>query len=455
MVPESNVRVRLAPSPTGFLHIGTAQSAVYNWLFARKNGGTFIVRIEDTDRARSEKQYEDDILAGLKELKLEWGELYRQSERTEIYEEQVNNLLASGKAFWCRHTPEELETERQAQLAGKDLPRHVCAHRENPSQRDGGVIRLHIDSTSNRTIVVDDVIRGKVEFAERLFGDISIARTPDNVLFHFANVVDDGEMRISHVIRGEDHLANTPKHILIAEALGFQPPRYAHLPLLLAPDRTKLSKRHGATSLKDYMNDFLPDAIFNYLAVLSFTPPAGKEIISREELMEVFELEKVHKTGAVFDIKKLEWINGEYIKKLSDDELLKKLSGDKVILQKLLPMIRERVKKFSDISEFDFFFKTPDVDPELLTWKKSTPEESRTMLGKVEKVLEECDWNKEAISYKLEAISKETGDRGLVYWPLRVALSGKKASPDPVDIAVILGKEETLRRIEAAIKRSS
>ena len=403
---SSNIRVRLAPSPTGFLHIGTAQSAIYNWIFARKNGGAFIVRSEDTDTARSEKRFEDDILEGLKWLGLEWDEFYRQSERAEIYKKYLKQLLDTGKAYL-----------------------------------DDGAVKLVVDN--NKKITFSDAIRGPIEFDMKHEKDFVIARNIDSPLFHFAVVVDDYEMQISHVIRGEDHISNTAKHILLQNALGFSTPTYAHLPLLLAPDRTKMSKRHGAVSLNEYKKEYLSEAIFNYLAVLGFTTPS--EIMNRDELIKIFDLSKIHKSGAVFDIKKLEWINGEYLKRMTNEEL-RMMIGDKY--DKILPMVRERIKKIGDLEEFDFFFVTPIVDPALLQWKKSTLEESREALRKI---IQHADFSSaDALRLSLDALS--LGDRGAVYWPLRVALSGRKASPDPVDIAVILGKEEVLKRIKNALK---
>ncbi len=439
---SEQVRVRLAPSPTGYFHIGTARSALFNYLFAHKHKGTFLLRIEDTDKERSKKEFEDSIIAGLELMGLKWDEFYRQSERTEIYKKYLQQLLDTKKAFWCDHTPDYLEKEQKDQATRKEAPRHICDKREGSA----GVIRLAA-SDSREKIIFDDIIRGHVEFEANLTGDFVIAKDLETPLFHFVVVVDDYEMRISHVIRGEEHLANTPKHILIQHALGFTTPTYAHLPLILAPDRTKLSKRHGATSLVEYMEQgYLPQAMLNYLFLLGATPPEGKEVLSLGEMIQAFDLHKVHKAGAIFDVQKLDWINSEYIKSMPEEELLAKV-GERYT--KILPMVRERIKKFSDIKEFDLFFETPNVDPELLKWKKATLEESRAMLGNVKELIE-----KEGVEHlrnKLDALGAEKGDRGLVYWPFRVALSGQKFSPDPVDIAMVLGKEEVLKRITNAL----
>ena len=401
------IRVRFPPSPTGFLHIGNIRTFVFNWLFAKQNNGKIVLRFEDTDSERSKKEYEDAIVADLKWLGLDYDEVYRQSERKEIHKKYLQNLLDSGKAYL-----------------------------------DEGAIKLKVDN--GKKIVFHDLVKGDIEFDTKHEKDFVIARNLDSPLYHLAVVVDDYEMRISHIIRGEDHIANTAKHILLQEALGFTTPVYAHLPLILGADKSKLGKRHGAVALDEYKAmGFLQEAMFNYLATLGFT--ASAEILSRDELIKEFNFKKIHKSGAIFDIKKLEWINGEYLKKMSDDELLMTI-GQKY--EKILPMVRERIKKLSDLEEFDFFFEAPKVDPEMLKWKKASLEESKAMLAKVAEAIKTSEFNSEALRFTLDALSS---DRGLVYWPLRVALSGRKASPDPVDIATILGKEEVLKRINNAL----
>ena len=400
------IRVRFPPSPTGFLHIGNIRTFVFNWLFAKQNNGKIVLRFEDTDSERSKKEYEDAIVADLKWLGLDYDEVYRQSERKEIHKKYLQNLLDSGKAYL-----------------------------------DEGAIKLKVDN--GKKIVFHDLVKGDIEFDTKHEKDFVIARNVDSPLYHLAVVVDDHEMRISHIIRGEDHVANTAKHILLQEALGFDRPEYAHLPLILGDDKSKLGKRHGAVALDEYKAmGILPEAMFNYLAILGFTAP--NEIASREELIKVFDLKAIHKSGAIFDIKKLTWVNVEYIKKMSNDELLMTI-GQRY--EPILQMVRERMKTVDDLAEFDFFFETPTIDPEILKWKKASLEESKVMLAKVKELIEKDGL--ENLREKLDQLG--AGDRGLVYWPFRVALSGRKASPDPVDIAVILGKEEVLKRIENAL----
>jgi glutamyl-tRNA synthetase len=467
----NEIKVRFPPSPTGYLHVGNARTALFNWLFARHNSGKFILRIEDTDVERSKKEYEDDILEGLKWLGLSWDEFYKQSDRLLIYSKYLQKLLGEGKAFWCRHSEEELEKERQEQLTSKAIPRHICSYKSeirNPKSETGtekeGIIRLAVDENSTKKVEFEDLIRGHIEFEERLLGDFSIAKGLETPLYHFAVVVDDYEMEISHVIRGEDHIANTPKQILIQEALGFEKPQYAHLPLILGEDRSKLSKRHGAVSLNEYRKrGYLPEATFNFLTLLGFTPPEGKEIISRDELIEMFDLLKIHKSGAMFDVRKLNWLNKEYIKKLDDSKFADYVSEflniegiDTAYLCKTLPLIKERIEKFEDVSEFDYFFKEPTYEKGLLIWKGKSDEEVKKSLEEVRRTVEEKGVEDEKeLRGELDTLGEKLGDRGLAYWPFRVALSGREASPDPVDIAEILGKEKTLERVGKALEKLS
>ncbi|OGN16764.1 MAG: glutamate--tRNA ligase [Candidatus Yanofskybacteria bacterium RIFCSPHIGHO2_02_FULL_50_12] len=443
-----SVKVRIAPSPTGFLHVGTGQSALYNWLFARKNGGTFQLRIEDTDRERSTKEYEQSIFDALAWLGLTPdGEISRQSEHAGQYRSALEELLAEGKAFYCRHTQEELEAERKNQESKKEPPRHLCDHK-NSREEESGIIRLAVKE-DDRIIKFDDIIRGPIEFQASLLGDFSIAKSLDEALYNFAVVMDDADMRITHVIRGEDHISNTPKQILIYEALGLPIPHFAHLPLILASDRSKLSKRHGAVAVVDYKKDYLPEALSNFLGSIGYT--FSKEILTKEEMISEFDLSKVHKSGAVFDVKKLNWINAQYIRRLSASEF-KGLTGLKVSDEAVL-LITERLEKLSDASEFSYLWSEPEYPKELLLWKTSSSEEVKQSLEKSLKFLEPLEWGREAMVAGLGHLSNEAGGKGPVFWPLRVALSGKDKSPDPIDIALAIGKEETIKRVQKAVNQ--
>ncbi|TSC91036.1 MAG: nondiscriminating glutamyl-tRNA synthetase [Parcubacteria group bacterium Gr01-1014_2] len=522
---SNEIRVRIAPSPTGPLHIGTARTALFNWLFARKNGGIFVLRIEDTDLERSSPKFEEDIKDSLDWLNLEWDEFYRQSERLDIYKKHLQKLLDEDKAFWCYHSVEELETEKKEQMKKKEAPRHVCEHKFQVSsfkfQNKNGIIRLKVNENSTRTIHFNDIIRGTVEWQEKLIGDLSLAKDLDTPLYNFAVVVDDHETKISHVIRGEDHISNTPKQILIQEALGIKPLWYAHLPLILGPDRTKLSKRHGATAIGEYREDgYLTEALVNFMALLGWRPnknPKSKiqnpndqnkkpeDIYYIDELISSFDLKNVQKSPAVFDIKKLNWMSGYYIHQLPPEQfraaimpfIIKELGVNDIhpvksakggvakqqfnwvkddYLDKIQHLMTERMEKLSDIKNFDYFFREPKYDRGLLNWpsyakasadakaladkqagKKNMPgEDTKKALTLVKETLEPIDWeifDKDYIRKKLDDLAKDkfNGDRGAVYWPLRVALTGKQGSPDPVDLLGVLPKEIILKRIEKAI----
>ncbi|OGN08177.1 MAG: glutamate--tRNA ligase [Candidatus Yanofskybacteria bacterium RIFCSPHIGHO2_02_FULL_41_11] len=462
------VRVRFAPSPTGYLHIGGVRSALFNWLFARNNGGVYILRIDDTDIERNKKEYEDDILNSFKWAGLEWDEFYKQSDRADIYEKYLKELLDSNKAFWCYHTIEELEAEQKEQAAKKEAPRHVCHFKYNQrstpnhpakaratgqatnGQRQDRIIRLAVNENSTRILHFEDEIRGIVEWEERLIGDFSLAKDLKTPLYNFTTVIDDFELGISHVIRGEEHISNTPRQLLIYEAIDKPVPKFAHLPLILGTDKSKLSKRNSAVPIADYKKDYLPEALINFLGFLGYT--YSKEIISKEEMAKEFDLKKVHRSGAVFNTDKLNWINSQYIKSLSANKLVS-LSAFKNVPDKAIPLITERLEKLSDVQNFDYFWKEPEYDRELLKWKKSTLAKSVETLTEVKKVLEEFDFekSKDELRKLLDDFSEKKGDRGLVYWPFRVALTGRDKSPDPVDVAFVLGKEKTLERVRKAL----
>ncbi|MEX2090768.1 MAG: glutamate--tRNA ligase [Candidatus Paceibacterota bacterium] len=465
------VKVRVAPSPTGNLHIGTAQSALYNWLFARKNGGEFHLRIEDTDKARSTKESEENIIEALTWLDLKWdGPVSHSTDNQKRYKELLEKLINKKKAFYCHHTQEELEAERKSQEENKQPPRHICDHKNTErGKTSGGIIRLAVNEGK---IVFEDEIRGKIEFEAMLLGDFSIAKSIEEPLYNFAVVVDDSDMEITHVIRGEDHISNTPKQILIYEALGKTTPKFAHLPLILAPDRSKMSKRHGETATTAFKKDYLPEALINFIGTVSHT--FSKEILTKEEMIEEFELTKVHKSGAMFDIKKLNWLNSQYVKKLSPTEF-KKIVGIPEIPDSAVPLITERLEKLADVDNFDYFWKEPEYDKGLLIWKSSSLEEVRNSLEEILLIVQSSVLNnKDEMRMALDDLGKKLGNptgsfsadrhsekgrtssgagRGLAYWPLRVAVTGKEKSPDPVQIIDIIGKDKTLERIEAAINK--
>lgn len=502
-IQSGKVRVRFSPSPTGFLHIGAARTALFNYLFAQKNKGSFILRIEDTDIERSGREFEKDIIENLKWLGIGWSEgpdidgqfgPYRQSERMETYKKYLEKLLAEGRAYYCFCSAEELEDQRQYALSlgqpwkynGKCASLLAEQSKKNLAENKPGIIRLKMPV---KIVAFDDLIRGKVEFDASLLGDISLAKNLTAPLYNFAAVVDDFEMKISHVIRGEDHLSNTPKQILIQEALGFPRPQYGHLPLILGPDRAKLSKRHGATAIAEFRKEgYLAEALINFMALLGWNPGGEREIYSLAALAKEFSLERVQKGGAIFNTKKLDSLNGFYIRQKPVEKItelclpylvevgfvtpalktgqyppayggmeithtFKITETDEEIhfdyLKKIVSIYQERLKKLSEITELtDFFFKKDlGYDKALLKWKEMTDYEIKTSLEKLEGIFSEIKpekWNKENLE---NAMLFDQKDRGFLFWPLRVALTGKKASAGPLEIAEILGKEKTLKRI--------
>lgn len=488
-------RVRIAPSPTGPLHIGTARTALFNYLFAKKYGGSFILRIEDTDLERSDPKWEKDILESLQWLGIKWDEgpetgngekyrgefgPYRQSERLKSYEKYLEKLTEEDKIYPCFCTEEELEAMRQEQMSRGEAPRYLGRCRQLPAEEvkryitegKSSVLRFEI---TQKQVVFDDLVRGKIEFDSRLIGDIVVAKNKQTPLYNFAAVVDDFEMQISHVIRGEDHISNTPKQILIQEALGFPRPQYAHLPLILGPDRSKMSKRHGSVSIDEYWTmGYLPEALINFMAFLGWNPGTEKEIYSIEELTRDFSLEKIQKAGAVFNITRLDYLNGFYIRNTPLEKLAElclpyfppKENMDLEYIKKVVGVYKERLKKLSEITELaDFFFD--DVlkyDKELLRWKDMTDEEllqSLDLLANILTEINEKDFTKENLEKIImpwaekmdlpaEAQGAKVGDRGRLLWPLRVALTGKRASAGPFEVADILGKENTIKRVKNA-----
>jgi glutamyl-tRNA synthetase len=489
----SDIRVRIAPSPTGPLHIGTARTALFNALYARHAGGTFVLRLEDTDVARSTVAFEADILQGLHWLGITWDEgpdttggddsgpygPYRQMQRLERYAAAASDLLARDLAYPCFCTPDELGADRKAQEAAKLPPKYVgrCATL-TPEDREARVAKGRTSVTRFRVppgiVGFDDAVRGRVEFdTSNLGGDFVIVRGDGTPLYHFTVVVDDAAMRISHVIRGEDHLSNTPKHILLFRALGYREPVFAHLPLILNPDRTKMSKRKSQTAISDYIaQGFIREALVNYLALLGWSTGTEEEILTFDEIAQRFDLEHVQKGGAVFDRERLEWLNGQWIRRLDDDDLVARLlpfleaehiagridrtpSADEV--QVLLPMIRERLPVLGAVGDLVGFLWVDQlaVDPALLVpkrWDVATTREglsaARTAIADTGAVSFEADELEPPLRALAEARGWKAGD---LFMAIRVAVTGRTATPPLFDTLVALGRERTLSRLDVAI----
>ena len=468
----------MAPSPTGPLHIGTARTALFNWLFARHNDGVFVLRIEDTDKERSEKKYEDELLEGLSWLGIDWDEgpektgykgtygPYRQSERTAIYKKYLEKLLEQGNAYYCYCTKEDLEAQR-SDMAARGLPPKYNGHCRDLKQAPAGakpeVIRFKVPEVK---VEFKDMIRGKVIFDAALFGDIVIAKDLDTPLYNFAVVVDDALMEITHVIRGEDHIPNTPKQILMQKALAFPEPIYAHLPLILNPDKSKMSKRFTDVALAQYKGKgYLVEALLNFIAFLGWHPKGDQEIFSKECLIKEFYITRVQKSGAVFNHEKLDWLNKEYLKGMTTAAIAEqaapffaeeKLPTENAFLEKVIAAIRTRAVTLHDFAEMGkFFFALPDYEASLLIWKDADLKGVKTILDEIKEKIQNTSvdvFNHEILS---ERIAEVIGiqKRGAVLWPLRVALSGLVSSPDPIEIMEALGKDESLRRIGIAIKK--
>jgi len=486
-------RVRIAPSPTGPLHIGTARTALYNYLYARHTGGTFVLRLEDTDQARGSIAYEKDILDGLHWLGLNWDEgpevageaargpyaPYRQMQRLPNYAAAAERLLAADTAYPCYCTPDELEADRKAQEAARQAPRYVgrCAAltaderatREAEGRR--GALRFRVGTG---VVAFDDIVRGRVEIDVRnLGGDFVIVRADGSPLYNFTVVVDDTDMEISHVIRGEDHLSNTPKQLLIFRALGYPEPRFAHLPLILNPDRTKMSKRKSQTAVSDYIAEgFIREAMVNYLALLGWATGTEEEVLSIDEIAERFDLDAVHKGGAVFDRERLEWLNGQWIRRLGPEELIERLrpfiEAERVAgridwipsdgeLRAFLPVVRERLPTLGAIGELAGFLwvRSVAVDPAVLVpkrWDAPTTRDglaaARSTIAEVGEITFEADELEPPLRALAEARGWKAGD---LFMAIRVAVTGRTATPPLFDTLVALGRDRVLERLDHAL----
>jgi len=423
------------------------------------------LRIEDTDRERSKPEYEEDIKKGLEWLGLKWDEFYRQSERTEVYEKYLKQLLRDNKLYYCFCSKEDLDAERQAMFSQGIPPKYSgrCAGlggkevNEKLERGEPHVLRFRIPNT---VVTIKDIVRGTVKFDTSLVGDIIVAKELNQPLYNFTVVVDDALTEITHIIRAEDHLSNTPKQVLIAEALGLTSPQFAHLPLILNPDRSKMSKRVSDTALSDYIDrGYLNEAVINFLSYLGWHPKEDKEIMTLNELIEEFNLKRVQKGGAVFNSDKLEWLNSYYLAHLGYDDFVRAASGflpeGWKLNEEIVSSVKSRLKKLSELKDLvDFYFELPDYDKSLLKWKDMDFEKVAHNLKRISEILTDLspdDFSIESLEAKINEVAGE--NRGETFWPLRVSLSGKNASPGPVEILVSLGKEESLKRIKVAIEK--
>ncbi|WP_456397444.1 glutamate--tRNA ligase [Desulfurobacterium sp.] len=476
-----SVRVRFAPSPTGFMHVGNARTALFNYLFAKHNNGTFVLRIEDTDTERHSEEAVKVIYEALKWMGLDWDEgpeksgeygPYRQSERKEIYEKYINMLKEKGLVYECFCTKEELNAMRQEQLA-KGLPprytgkcRYLTEEEKEKLRAEGRKPVLRFKVPTGRTVTWKDLVKGTITInSEQLGGDFVIVRSNGMPVYNFVVVIDDALMKISHVIRGEDHISNTPKQILLYEALGFETPQFAHLPMILGEDRSKLSKRHGSTSVAEFKEKgYLPEAFTNFLALLGWYPKDGKEILSMNELIERFDIKDVNSSPAIFNFEKLNWMNREYIK-----------SYDITELTKLIIPYLERAGYETEKFDFNWLIKVVEATRDYLTVLSEAPQYMEIFLKDefkiekdainfmnkerlevvkhfVEKVSQLEELNAETFKKAVKETGKELKTKGKnLFMPIRIALTGKMKGVELDILVSLLGKERVLKRLHHAI----
>jgi nondiscriminating glutamyl-tRNA synthetase len=484
---DKEIRVRFAPSPTGPFHIGGARSALFNWLLARKMGGRMVLRIEDTDRERSTPESEENIKAALKWLGMDWDEgvdvggpygPYRQMERLDIYKKYTDQLLVEGKAYYCYCTPEELEEEREALTAKSMMPRYMGKCRNlTPEQiaaykAEGRKPSIRFRVQEGKQIVFNDLVRGEVSFESDGIGDFVIVKSDGIPTYNYAVVIDDALMHITHVIRAEEHLSNTPRQLLVYDALGFERPQFGHISLILGKDKKKMSKRHGATSVDQYKKmGYLPAGLVNFLALLGWAPSSEQEIFTEDELIREFSMEHVAKNPAVFDVDKLNWINQHYMRKLPPEEFFEiakphmieagYMTGEEKDeklewLKKVVATAHEQVSFGAEIPKVvgmyfadDFSFETQEAEAVL---KEETVPAVIGMFIEKLKATEIVDGVAVKIIFK--TIQKTTKLNGkFVYMPIRVALTGNQHGPELVEMIPLLGKERSIERIKCSLEK--
>ena len=480
---ESKVRVRFAPSPTGYLHVGGARTALFNYLYARRHGGAFVLRIEDTDQDRNVEDALSGILEGLKWLGLTWDEgpevggphgPYFQSERLNGYAEAANRLFAEGKAYRCFCDPEDLKKRREEAMARSEPPKYdrTClrlSKEECEAKAAKGPFALRFLMPEGETSWEDEV-RGTVTFQNATLDDLVILRADKHPTYNFAAVVDDAAMEITHVLRGDDHISNTPRQIQVYKALGLTPPRFGHLPMILGPDGTRLSKRHGAVSVTAFRDDgILPEAMVNFLALLGWAFDGERERFTIVELSEVFSLDRVSKNPAIFNYEKLDWMNGEYFRALplatrADmvEAYLTKTGdlpgalGDRAFLERAIEAVGDRLKRPSQFLEYASYLYVDRVEPESSPWAELIAKPfAAARMKKLATALEGVTpWEHDPIEKATRGVAtSEEVKAGEVIMPARIALTGKKVSPGIFDVMLLLGRERTVERLRRAAER--
>jgi glutamyl-tRNA synthetase len=486
VIMNNKVRVRFAPSPTGDLHIGGVRTALFNWLFAQHNKGSFILRIEDTDKARSTEKSAKQIISALKWLNLNWNEgpekggekgPYFQSQRDIYYQKAVNYLLERNRAYYCYCSPEEVEKmKKEEEKAGRPAiyPGHCRNLSDNEKinyEKEGRKPVIRLKTPLDGYTIVNDLIRGKVSFDNRLQEDLIIVKSDGKPTYNFACVVDDNAMEITHIIRADEHLSNTPKQVMIYNALDYQLPEFAHVPMILAPDRSKLSKRHGATSVDEFIElGYLPQALINYLLLLGWSPGNNEEVIPIEQAIRDFTLDNVSKNPAVYDIKKLNWINGQYMRDLPLQNIIEEampfikkasfleddLSNDNFErLMKIIDVVRERTRTILELIDGIKYFYKFDYKYEEKGIKKHFKKEDTIMILENDiNCLQNIDsFNKEEIERIYRQRSEELGiNAARLIHTTRLALSGRTFGPGLFTLVELIGREESLKRLRKALE---
>ncbi len=470
------VRTRFAPSPTGHLHIGNARTAIMNWIFTKHSGGKFILRIEDTDVERSTQASEESIIEDLKWLGLDWDEgpvvkgdygPYHQSKRLELYRKFAQELLDKAKAYECFCTAEELKTRREQRVkAGKSAVYDRRCRNLTPDQKEKlknqgrkPSLRFYVDQD---IIAFKDIIKGIIDFREEEFGDFILLRSDGMPMYNFSCVVDDHLMKITHIIRGDDHVSNTPRQILIYQALGWKPPEFAHIPMIMGKDRTRLSKRHGATSVSQFKEQgYVPESLINFLSRLSWSSESGDEILSKERLIKEFDFKRISQSPAVFDKEKLDWMNGVYIRKMSTDEFYQAVSpffqkseyADRSpeVLKRVASVLQEKVEKLSQVVEkAKIFFQNEIVPENEKTKKVLETTEAQKVISELLTGFQKTDhFNGQVFLELMKKVQKNTGVKGKDLWmPVRVALTGQLHGPNLTDVVEIMGIQKCIHFLE-------
>ena len=477
-----DIRVRMAPAPTGRFHIGSARTTLHNWLFARHHGGRFILRIEDTDQARSSQENVDDILDAIRWLGLDWDEgpevggdygPYLQSQRLDRYAEAARRLLEEGKAYSCFCTPEELEARRKEMQRQGQPPRYdrrcrsMSADERARLETAGQPKAIRFSLPDEGVVAWDDLVRGHIAFENAALDDFVLVKSDGYPSYLLACAVDDAAMRISHVLRGEDLISGTPRQIHVYQALGLPLPKFAHLPLLLGPDRAKLSKRHGATALADYRDQgYLSEAVVNFIALLGWSPGDDREVLSREDLIEAFSIDGIGKSGAIFDVEKLEWMNGVYLREMSPEGYVAAarpflergglLAGgfDDAYVAAALLLEQERAKTLAELPELiEFFFREPESYEEKGERKWFRREGAAELLAAVKAALEGLEtFDAAGVEAAIREAAEGLGEKaGPAIHTTRLAVTGRTAGPGLFELLSVLGKERALGRLERAL----